>query len=99
MRRVAMPALVPQHQHIKSGDRQRRFDHRQTRSSAHQPLRQHRHQLAIAQRLQHKQEMWHGKDNSPRQTEIRQRAIGRGAESSAVRRDNHLFQLAELRQS
>lgn len=99
MRRIAVPALVPQHQHLKPGDRQRRFNHHQPLSSAHQPLRQHRHQLAITQRLQHKQKMWHGKDNPPRQPEIRQRAIGRGAESSAIRRDNHLLQLAELRQA
>ena len=39
--------------------------------------------------------MWHGKDNPPHQSEVRQRDIGRRAEAAPVRGDDHVLQLTE----
>lgn len=98
MRGIAMRALVPEHRHPEAGHVDGRLDHLQRAAVAHEPRRHHRNEIAVRDSRHHEQEVRHGQHDAPREAELRERVIGAALKAAAVRRDDDVVELAELRE-
>lgn len=87
---------MPEHGHLEARHVDGRLYSLQHRAGAHQTRRHHRHEIGAGQNRDHEQEMRHGKRHPARQSRFCEHLIRGTAKSPAVRRDDHVLEIAEL---